>query len=68
MQNGCIPTAFSNTLDKTGSIEIGRSSFIEVGLTTLGIGETLAIFHFVGKYDRFMQLFMMCVSQVKSGK
>ena len=42
--------------------EVSRS------LTTLGIGETLAIFHFVGIYDRFMQLFMMCVSQVKSGK
>ena len=31
-------------------------------MTTLGIGEPLAIFHVVGKYDRFMQLFMMCVS------
>ena len=56
----CIPTAFSNTLDKIGSIEIGRSSFIKAGLTTLGIGETLAISHFL--YDRLIELFMMCVS------
>ena len=38
------PTNLSHTLDNTGNIEIGLSSSLIVGLSTLGMGDTLVIF------------------------
>ena len=38
------PTNLSHTLDNTGNLEIGLSSSLIVGLSTLGMGDTLAIF------------------------
>ena len=44
------PTNLSNNLDNTGNIEIGPRSSLVVGLSTLGLGDTLAIFQSFGKY------------------
>ena len=52
---------FSNTLDNTGNIEISLSSSLVVGLSTLGIGDTLAILQSFGKYASVMQPLMILV-------
>ena len=57
----CQPTNLSNTLDNTGNIEIGLSSSLVVGLSTLGMGDTLAIFQSFGKYASVIQLLMILV-------
>ena len=57
----CQPTNLSNTLDNTGNIEIGLSSSLVVGLSTLGMGDTLAIFQSFGKYASVIQLLMIQV-------
>ena len=36
----CVATNFSNTLDRTGRIEIGRNCLPDIGLFSLGTGDT----------------------------
>ena len=57
----CQPTNLSHTLDNTGNIEIGLSSLLVVGLSTLDISDTLAIFQSFGKYASVMQPLMILV-------
>ena len=49
------------TLDSTGNIEIGLSSLLVVGLSTLDISDTLAIFQSFGKYAPVIQPLMIQV-------
>ena len=48
-------------LDNTGNIEIGLSSLLVVGLSTLDISDTLAIFQSFGKYAPVIQPLMIQV-------
>ena len=57
----CQPINLSYTLDNTGNIEIGLSSLLVVGLSTLDISDTLAIFQSFGKYASVMQPLMILV-------
>ena len=54
--------SLSNSLDKTGSMEIGRKSSAVVGLSILGITLILTHCHSVGNTDNLMHSLIIYVS------
>ena len=59
----CAAIIFSRILEKIHSKLIGRKSFSEVGLSHLGMGMTIAVFHLVGKIECL--IFVCCLLQVR---
>ena len=50
----------SSTFERIGRTEIGRKSLTDVGWSTRGIAQTLAIFQEFGNNFLSIELFMMC--------